>query len=89
MIPTLPPMSGARMGISAILPSPRRSIKDLRRSAMDPSVFVRGRGTNGRSSGTGAGAGTINEAEALFDIPGTGRSRRSPGGLRRAGSAAR
>jgi len=56
-------------------PAPRRSIKDIRRSAVDPSVFVRGKGANGRSRGTEPVAGGLGQAEALFDIPGTGRGR--------------
>ena len=67
--PTMPPASTSM-----------RSLKALRRSAVDPTVVVRGKGTNGRSTGTGAGAGTgagtktgagvLDRAEALFDIPG-------------------
>ena len=66
--PTMPPASTSM-----------RSLKALRRSAVDPTVVVRGKGMNGRTAGTeagtgaGAGAGRLDRAEALFDIPGIGR----------------
>ena len=54
----------------------KMSIKDLRRNAVDPTVVVRGRGANGRPADAGTGSGALDKAQALFDIPGTGRGRK-------------
>ena len=65
----------APAGTSPPHPAPRRSIKEIRRSAVDPSVVVRKKGLNGRSADAGSADGALGEAEALFDLPGSGRGR--------------